>query len=124
MYPMVKHLHLMFVAISIILLSVRFAMMLMKSKYLEKKWLKIVPHINDTLLLVSALTLCFVIGQYPFVDAWLTEKIIAVVIYIVLGFKALKARTMTLRMLAFGGALAWLMIIANIAVTKQPMFLS
>ncbi|WP_199609329.1 SirB2 family protein [Flocculibacter collagenilyticus] len=124
MYMAVKHLHLTFVLLSVSLLVLRFAWMLKSSPMLEKRWVKIVPHINDTLLLISAFGLCFMISQYPFQDKWLTEKIFAVVAYILMGTMALKGRTTQLRWIAMLGAFGWLGLIAKLAVTKQPIFLS
>jgi uncharacterized membrane protein SirB2 len=43
----------------------------------------------DTLLLIIALTLAFTIRQFPFVDAWLTAKVICLLLYVGLGFVAL-----------------------------------
>ena len=51
MYAAFKHLHVLFVLISISLFLFRFVLLLLDSPLLKKKWLKIVPHVNDTLLL-------------------------------------------------------------------------
>ena len=57
------------------------------------------------LLLLSAVVLMFNAGQYPFVDAWLTEKLIWLVAYIVLSIMALKpALPVGLRVLLFAAA--------------------
>ncbi len=90
---------------------------------LEKKWVKVVPHIVDTFLLLSALTLCVLISQYPFVNGWLTEKLFAVIAYIVMGYVCLKGRTVTLRWVGLIGALSWIALIGKLAVTKQAIFL-
>lgn len=51
---------------------------------------KVVPHVIDTVLLLSAIGLTVVIGQYPFVNSWLTVKLFALIAYIILGSVALK----------------------------------
>ena len=43
------------------------------------------------LVLLSAAGLCVSIGQYPFVDGWLTEKLIGLVAYVALGIMSLKS---------------------------------
>lgn len=91
---------------------------------LEKKWVKVAPHIIDTFLLLSALTLCVLIGQYPFVNAWLTEKLFAVIAYIIMGYMCLKGGTMALRWISLLGALGWIALIGRLAVTKTPVFIS
>ena len=57
---------------------------------MNKKWVKIVPHINDTILLITAIMLAVGIQQYPFTQDWLTAKFIALLLYIVFGTFALK----------------------------------
>lgn len=123
MYFLVKHVHMLSVALSISFLLVRFFWMLRQSPMLEKKLVKVLPHVIDTVLLVSAATLCVLISQYPFVDVWLTEKVLAVIAYIIMGFVALKGRTITLRWVALLGAFGWLALVGRLAVTKVPVFL-
>lgn len=90
---------------------------------LDKKWVKVLPHVVDTFLLVSALILCILISQYPFVQPWLTEKFIAVIAYVIMGFVSLKGRTPFLRWVSLFGALGWIALIVKLAITKQPVFL-
>ena len=122
MYLMVKHIHLTCVALSLAFLFIRFFWMLRQSPMLEKKWVKIAPHIVDTFLLVSALILCVLISQYPFVQLWLTEKLFAVIAYILMGYMCLKGRTKVLRWVAMIGAMGWIALIVRLAITKQPVF--
>ncbi|AIW14747.1 SirB2 family protein [Vibrio europaeus] len=125
MYEGLKHFHLLTIAISATLLSVRFAMMMANSQLLEKKFFKVFPHINDTCLLLSGIGLIFITGFIPFTPAapWLTEKITCVLAYIALGFFALKlGKNKLLRTFSFFGALGWLAMAGKVAVTKTPMF--
>ena len=62
MYAAFKHIHLLTVAISLGFFVLRGVWMLSGSALLQKKWVKILPHIVDTLLLVSAIGLMFQIG--------------------------------------------------------------
>lgn len=124
LYPAVKHLHFTFIALSVLLLSVRFVLHLRQSALMEKKLLKIAPHVIDTFLLLSGLTLCFMIQQFPFVDPWMTEKIGAVVAYIVLGAIAIKAnRNKLFKVFAYLGAIGWLVYAAKLAHFKQAVLL-
>lgn len=104
MYPAIKHLHLTFVAISIALFTLRFAWMAFDSPMLQRRWVKVLPHVNDTLLLVAGLVLTTLVGQYPFVDGWLTAKVLALLAYIVLGALALKRAPTKAARLACGVA--------------------
>lgn len=122
MYFAVKHLHLSTIVISLALFILRFYWVNRNPEKMQKKWVKVTPHIIDTVLLLSALTLCFIIQQYPFVDAWLTEKVMGLVLYILMGMVALKwANTTAVRWGGFFGAIASLVFIAKVAVLKQPI---
>ncbi|MFN6970865.1 MAG: SirB2 family protein [Rheinheimera sp.] len=121
MYMAFKHTHLLMVAISLSLLILRFVLSLRGSGLLQHKFLKVAPHVVDTLLLLSAVGLMVSISQYPFVNPWLTEKLIGVLAYIGLGVMAFKGRTTTLKVFAFLGALGWLVLVAKVAITKTPI---
>ena len=73
----------------------------MGSPLLQQRWLKILPHVNDTLLLAAAIYLMLTIQQYPFVDHWLTVKFFALLAYIVLGSITLKRASNPQAKLAF-----------------------
>ena len=122
MYEIVKHFHLTTIALSVSLFLLRFVLNTMQSSMLQKKWLKILPHIVDTLLLVSAATLCVILKQYPFADAWVTEKLLALVMYIFMVTLALKlGRTGFMRGIGLVGALSWIAYAGMVAVSKQPI---
>ena len=124
MYEGLKHFHLLTIAISATLLSVRYALMMANSKLLDKKFLKVFPHINDTALLLSGVALIFITGFIPFTDAapWLTEKLTCVLAYIALGLFALKlGKNKLLRTFSLFGALGWLAIAGKVAVSKTPI---
>jgi uncharacterized membrane protein SirB2 len=94
---------------------------------LQKRWVKIMPHVVDTLLLLSGVALIFITHFYPFSPqgTWLTEKLFGVIIYILLGFVALskRPRSQTMRWLAFILALGCLYLIVKLAMTKIPLLL-
>lgn len=122
-YLALKHIHITFAALSGVLFLVRGIWMLSDSQQLQRRWVKVVPHIVDTLLLVSAIGLVVWSSQYPGEQSWLTAKVVALVGYIALGVIALKrGRTKQVRVAAFAGALACFAYIVAVAVTKNPLF--
>lgn len=122
MYEIVKHTHLTAIALSVLLFLLRFVLNALQSPMLQKKWLKILPHIVDTLLLVSAVALCIMLQQYPFVDAWVTEKLMALVMYIFMVTLALKlGRNGFMRGIGLVGAISWIAYAGMVAVNKQPI---
>ena len=119
-YMAIKHLHMTCALLSGSFFLLRGIWMLRASPLLARRWVKVVPHVIDTLLLVSAIILVLWSGQYPFAQSWLGAKVVALVVYIVLGVVALKTgRTMTVRALALAGALLAFAYIISVAVTRQ-----
>lgn len=119
-YLAIKHLHITFAALSGSFFLLRGLWMLAESPMLQRRWVKVVPHVVDTLLLGSALVLVFWSGQYPFVQTWLTAKVLALIAYIVLGTIALKrGKTKGVRTFALLAALATFAYILAVALTRQ-----
>lgn len=78
-------------------------------------------YVIDTTLLLAALLLSAILRQYPFVDAWLTTKVLLLLLYIVFGSFALKrARTQPGRVAATFGAWLTFAAIIGVAVTRDP----
>ncbi|PKF51845.1 SirB2 family protein [Enterovibrio nigricans] len=126
MYAALKHTHLLFIALSVSLFILRFIWRSMGSTMMQKKWVKIVPHIIDTGLLATGVALIAVTGFMPFTPAgvWMTEKLTCVLAYIALGFVALHYSQGTMfRVFAFFGALGWVYAAAKLAMTKTPWLL-
>ena len=122
MYIAFKHAHMMFAVISGLFFLVRGCWMLMDSGMLQKKWVKILPHVNDTLLLICAIVLCVMLQQYPFQQGWLTVKVVALIAYILLGVVALKrGKTKVIRMVAFAAALLAYLFTFSVARTHNPL---
>lgn len=118
-----KHLHMTLAYLSISFFILRFFWLQINSGMLQKKWVKISPHIIDTALLLVGTHLAFKFAINPF-DYWLGEKLIAIVAYILTAYYALKlARNRTMQIFGFLGALGWVLLIFKIAMTKQTLFL-
>ncbi|MCG9659190.1 SirB2 family protein [Vibrio mediterranei] len=126
MYEGLKHFHLMSIAISVVLLSVRFGLLVANSPKVNHPFLKRFPHINDSLLLLSGFGLIAITGFVPFTAAapWMTEKVTCIMAYFALAFFTIKlAKNNLLRTCAFLGALGWLMMAAKIAMLKTPFLM-
>lgn len=120
LYIALKHTHMTCVALSFGLFMLRGILLFSDPDYLKRKWLRIVPHVIDTLLLVSAIGLMFTIHQYPFVNSWLTAKLAGLILYIVLGSVALKyGKTMQMRATALILALISFTYIVSVALTHS-----
>ncbi len=121
-YLAIKHLHMTCAVLSGILFFGRGMLMLSDSPLLQRRVLKIMPHVIDTVLLGSALTMVAWSGQYPFVQGWLTAKVLALIAYILIGAVALKrGKTKQIRTGAFIVALLVFGYIVKVALTRQVL---
>jgi len=121
MYTLVKYVHVASVVLSITGFFLRGVLMIRASPLLKARWIGVLPHINDTVLLVAALSLAAMSGQYPFVVGWVTAKVLGVIAYIILGSLALRAgstgRTRVVCWLAAMAVFGW---IVSVALSRQP----
>lgn len=121
MYIGIKHLHITTVYITIALFTLRGAWMMFSPGMLQQRWVRIVPHVNDTVLLLSAIVLVVMSRQYPFVQGWLTAKVIGLVVYIGLGVVALRAgKSKGVRIAAFFAALLTIAYVYSVARAHNP----
>lgn len=124
LYLTIKYLHVTCVVLSISGFCLR-GLLLLRNPALrrwhgERRWLRMLPHLNDSLLLAAAITLTVLIGQYPFVNGWLTAKILGLFAYILLGAYALRPGALPrLRIAAGIAAVAVFAWIVSVALTKQ-----
>ena len=122
MIMVLKYVHVTSVVLSISGYLVRGVWMMRASPWLQKTWVKVVPHIIDSTLLISAILLAIQVRQYPLVQAWLTAKVLALIAYIVVGAIGLKyGKTKKIRIAAWLGAIAIFLYIVLVALTRQVL---
>ncbi len=120
-YPQILLLHICCVAFSGTLFAVRGALRIKGIAAANHRVLRALSYVVDTTLLTAAILLTLILHQYPFVNAWLTTKLLLLVVYIGLGTIALKlARTTTGRSIALLAALATFIYIVGVAITHHP----
>ena len=120
-YLIAKYMHVSCVVLSLAGFTARGMLMLAESPLLEARSVRVLPHVVDTLLLVSAIWLAALVGQYPFVHGWLTAKVLGLLAYIVLGALALRrGRTLRRRAAAFAAAVACAAYVVAVALTRDP----
>jgi uncharacterized membrane protein SirB2 len=120
MYFAIKHLHVTCVVLSAAGFLLRGLWMLTGNPMLDKRLTRVLPHLIDSVLLLSAIALAVMIAQYPFAAGWVTAKVFGLLAYIGLGAIALKrGRTLKIRAVAFFAALAVYGWIVSVALTKN-----
>lgn len=122
LYLIVKKIHIASVVLSLALFLLRGGLMLAESKWQKNAFIRIAPHVVDTVLLTTALWLMSLVHQYPFVHHWLSVKVILLVLYIVLGSFALKrGRTKRERGVFFVLAVLVFLFIVSVARAHHPL---
>jgi uncharacterized membrane protein SirB2 len=117
-YIILKHLHMTAAALSLIFFIVRSVWSVNGSAMLQKKFVRIAPHVIDTVLLVCGLALGFMLGIG---QSWILAKIVGVIAYIVVGTFAIKrGRTPASRGTAAVLAILIFAYIVGVAVQHNP----
>ena len=116
-FATLKAVHVTTVAASWLMFFVRGLWMLAGSPLLERRWVRVAPHVNDTVLLAAGVWMAVLLRQYPGTHGWLSAKVIALFVYVGLGAVALRRRRLALWIAA---QLVFLYIVA-VALAHDPL---
>jgi uncharacterized membrane protein SirB2 len=120
MYLLLKYLHVCVAVLTLSGFILRGYWMLCGSMLLQRRWVKIAPHIIDTIFLLSGIALITLLKLPVLHSPWLLAKFAALLLYIVLGAIALRrGRTRRVRATAFMLALAMFAYIVGVALSKS-----
>ena len=121
-YPQIKAVHVAAIMASGLLFLLRGAGVQAGAAWPMAAPFRYLSYSIDTVLLTAALMLVTILHQYPFVDDWLTAKVLLLVVYVVLGTFALKrGRTRATRTACWIAALLVYLFIASIARAHHPL---
>ena len=121
-YQLIINLHITTVLFSLLLFLFRGIWVLRHGQHNRPRWMKWLPHVNDTMLFVLGIALMLTIQQYPVVNAWLTAKLTALLIYILLGMVVMKwAKQRRSQFIAWLSALVVFAYMVGVAISKQPL---
>jgi uncharacterized membrane protein SirB2 len=119
---LIKSIHVACVVLSFTGFFVRGIWMMQESVRLQERWTKILPHVVDTLLLTSAIILAVQWRISPLEHSWLLAKIIALLVYILVGMVALRhGRSKKVRVLAWLFGLLTFLYIVSVANTRSVL---
>ncbi|MEE8150302.1 MAG: SirB2 family protein [Nitrosomonadaceae bacterium] len=123
-YAELKIIHVVSAIFSYLLFTLRGVWMMQDSPILQRRWVKILPHVIDTVLLASAIALVTMIQQYSGMNTWLSAKIGGILLYIILGMMALRfGKTRKIKTIAWITAQIVFFYIVLVALTKNPSVL-
>lgn len=121
-YSLIKQLHITAAALSLALFSLRAWWSVRESPRRRQRWVKVLPHLIDTVLLAAGITLMVMSKAWPTQQPWLAAKLIGLVAYIVVGTLAIKrGRTATLRAVASLVAIVIFLYIVGAAMNHHPL---
>ena len=121
-YATLKLVHQSAVALSVTGFVVRGAAGFVGADWVTGRAARTVPHVVDTVLLLSALALAWMLRLTPGNAPWLLAKVIGLVAYVALGVLALRpGRSFQVRLVAWVAALAVVGWIVSVAMTKTPL---
>ena len=122
LYPTIKLLHIAAVALSGGLFFIRGLGRAADATWAMAPTLRYLSYAIDTVLLGAAIALSVILQQYPFVQGWLTAKVVLLVVYIALGTFALKrGRTRSIRVVCWLAALGVFALILSIARHRDAL---
>jgi len=120
-HALLRHIHMTCALASFTLFVLRGLWRFGGSPLAQARWTRIVPHVIDTLLLVTALGLAWNLAPYPALHGFLAAKVGGLVLYILLGMTAFRwGRTQRQRLAAWFAAQAVFFYIVGVALTKSP----
>jgi uncharacterized membrane protein SirB2 len=121
-YPWIKLSHVALVAASGTLFALRGIALLAAARWPMRTAVRVISVIIDTLLLSAGATLWTLLQLNPLRDQWLAAKLLLLVLYVVLGTRALKGTRGTMHRLVFLlAALLTFATMVSIALTRQPL---
>jgi uncharacterized membrane protein SirB2 len=121
-YAAWKLLHQAAVALSITGFIARGLGSFTQAAWVTHRFTRIAPHGVDTLLLLSALVMAWMLRLTPATAPWLVAKVAGLLLYIGLGMLALRpGRPLALRIAAWLAALVVFGWIVSVALTKRPL---
>jgi len=120
-YLILKAIHIVAAMTTISGFLLRGYWMLTESDKLQHRVTRIVPHVVDTVFLLSGIAMVWMLHLNAFTQPWLIAKFTGLIAYILLGTIAIKrGRTPQIRVIAMVGAVSVFAYIAGVALTKSP----
>ena len=117
---MLKLFHIALAYLTVIGFAVRGIWVLADSPLRQQKWVRIAPHVIDTLLLVAGVMLMLNLSLSP-LSGWLAAKLLGLLVYIGFGVLTMRAGSRPLQLLGFAGALLSVGYIFSVAFTRSAL---
>ncbi len=124
LYSLIKIIHISTVSFTGFYFILRGLSQFSHYQWYRKLWARRISQYNDTLLLFSGISMAIIIGQYPFVNSWLTAKFLLLIVYILLGMLAFYwLHNKKQKMITWSFALLVYSYIIGVAINKNPIWI-
>ena len=121
-YADIKWVHVAAVIASGMLFALRGLALNLGAGWPMSRPVRYLSYTIDTVLLTAALMLATILQQYPFVQAWLTVKVVLLVVYVILGTYAFRyAKTPRARLGGWLAAILVFLAIVGVARAHHPL---
>ena len=117
---MLKSLHIALAYLTVIGFVIRGLWAIVDSPMRDQKWVRVLPHVVDTVLLSIGVVMVFSIGA-SLTDGWLAAKMLALLGYIGFGVLTMRARTQGMKVVGFLLALACVGYLFAVAFSRSPL---
>ena len=121
MYEILKHTHLTALLVSFLLFFVRGYLMIRESNTSKHRVFLIAPHIVNLVLIGTGISLAVLLHFNPASQPWLAVKLVALVVYIILGVLTFKHPVLKIRKILWLLALVVFAFIVSVALSKKPL---
>lgn len=123
-YSLIKIIHISTVSFTGFYFIIRGLSQFNHYQWYRKRWARRISQYNDTVLLLSGISMAVIIGQYPFVNSWLTAKFLLLIVYILLGMSAFYwLHNKKQKMITWLFALLVYSYIIGVAINKNPAWI-
>jgi uncharacterized membrane protein SirB2 len=116
---MLKALHVALAYLTVAGFVIRGIWALTDSPLRREKWVRVAPHVVDTLLLAFGVILAIQLSMSP-VSGWLGAKLLGLLAYIGFGVLTMRARDRRLQVAGLVGALVAVTYVFTVAFTRTP----
>ncbi|MDC0598810.1 SirB2 family protein [Gammaproteobacteria bacterium] len=122
MYLTFKTIHMTCALISFTGFLLRAYLMFIDSPFLKHKAVLIIPHLIDTVFLLSGFSMAFMVNFGLFTQIWLSMKILMLMLYLLcVGIALNRGSTKAVRVTAFFLAIFTFSYIVGIAINKTSL---
>ncbi len=117
-YYSIKHLHVLFVVLSVLFLLARYIGLNSGSLWAQRRWLKLLHHLSNSLMVIFGFTLAAMLGAS---QPWILMKIVGLGLYLLAGWMALQSqRRPPARLYALISALIVYVYTIGVALNHSP----